>query len=209
MPQQVKAKSNKQRQAEYRARRKEQRLCAWPGCDRKPTKYALCPEHRKASKEAAAERRADAAEKPELEGEIDRLKLELQYTRVKPEARVLAAFLAESERQLAELRMLTDAYKEAMEGGFHVEVEGEQRVLAATTREARAARHDALMRQVEEDLTRERERAELDRKVWEERLRREEGPAVALPPGSPDGEYDGVYTLLPGIVTHILTANTG
>ena len=40
------AKSAKQRQLEYRERRKAAGLCAWPGCDRKPRKYALCPDHR-------------------------------------------------------------------------------------------------------------------------------------------------------------------
>ena len=47
------AKSAKQRQAEYRARRKAKGLCAYPGCDRKPHKYALCPDHREDAKEQA------------------------------------------------------------------------------------------------------------------------------------------------------------
>ncbi len=50
------AKSAKQRQAEYRAKRKAQGLCAYPGCDRKPRKYALCPDHRKDAREQARDR---------------------------------------------------------------------------------------------------------------------------------------------------------
>ena len=50
------AKSAKKRQAEYRANRKAQRLCAYPGCDRKPRKYALCPGHREDARERARDR---------------------------------------------------------------------------------------------------------------------------------------------------------
>ena len=55
------AKSAKQRQAEYRAKRKTQGLCAYPGCDRKPRKYALCPDHRKDAREQAKDRTFMAA----------------------------------------------------------------------------------------------------------------------------------------------------
>ena len=50
------AKSAKKRQAEYRAKRKAQGLCAYPGCDRKPRKYALCPGHREDARERARDR---------------------------------------------------------------------------------------------------------------------------------------------------------
>ena len=50
------AKSAKQRQAEYRARRKARGLCAYPGCDRKPHKYALCTGHREDAKGQARDR---------------------------------------------------------------------------------------------------------------------------------------------------------
>ena len=50
------AKSAKQRQAEYRARRKSLRLCAYPGCDRKPRKYTLCPGHREDARDQARDR---------------------------------------------------------------------------------------------------------------------------------------------------------
>ena len=68
------AKSAKQRQAEYRARRKEQGLCAWPGCDRKPRKYALCPDHREASREIAQNRTDFASMYPEMKDERDTLR---------------------------------------------------------------------------------------------------------------------------------------
>ena len=55
------AKSAKQRQAEYRAKRKDQGLCAYPGCDRKPRKYSLCPDHRKDAREQARDRTFMAA----------------------------------------------------------------------------------------------------------------------------------------------------
>ena len=54
------AKSNKQCQAKHRAKRKEQGLCAWPGCARKPRKYATCPDHRAEMREAGRGRRLDA-----------------------------------------------------------------------------------------------------------------------------------------------------
>ena len=55
------AKTAKQRQAEYRARRKEQGLCAFPGCNRKPRKYSLCPYHREDAKELARDRTLTAS----------------------------------------------------------------------------------------------------------------------------------------------------
>ena len=55
------AKSAKQLQAEYRARRKAQGLCAYPGCDRKPRRYSLCPDHREDAREKARDRTFMAA----------------------------------------------------------------------------------------------------------------------------------------------------
>ena len=55
------AKLAKQRQAECRAKRKAQGLCAYPGCNRKPRKYALCPGHREDAREQAKDRTFMAA----------------------------------------------------------------------------------------------------------------------------------------------------
>ena len=65
------AKSVKQRQAEYRAKRRAQGLCAYPGCDRKPRKYALCPDHREDARERARDRTLMASMYDELLTERD------------------------------------------------------------------------------------------------------------------------------------------
>ena len=65
------AKSAKKRQAEYRAKRKAQGLCAYPGCDRKPRKYALCPGHREDAREQGRDRTVMASMYDELLTERD------------------------------------------------------------------------------------------------------------------------------------------
>ena len=45
-------KTNSERQAEYRAKRKQAGLCAWAGCSRKPRTGTLCAEHRSPSRKA-------------------------------------------------------------------------------------------------------------------------------------------------------------
>ena len=74
-------KSNKQRQAEYRARRKKAGLCAWPGCERKPHKYTYCPEHRQGERERARERTVMAEAYETMQEDRDRLAAELAEAR--------------------------------------------------------------------------------------------------------------------------------
>ena len=66
------ANSAKQRQAEYRAKRKAQGLCAYPGYDRKPRKYSLCPDHREDAKEKARDRTFMAAMYEDMVADRDR-----------------------------------------------------------------------------------------------------------------------------------------
>ena len=72
------AKSAKKRQAEYRAKRKAQGLCAYPGCDRKPRKHALCPDHRWEAKERARDRTDMASLYPDLLDEFKFLRERLR-----------------------------------------------------------------------------------------------------------------------------------
>ena len=50
------AKSAKQRQAEYRERRRVQKLCIEPGCPNKVRKYARCKDHREIAREGQRDR---------------------------------------------------------------------------------------------------------------------------------------------------------
>ncbi len=75
------AKSNKQRQKEYRGRRREQGLCLYPGCPRRPRKYAYCPDHRKELRDQAEERTLLVGLYENHQAEISRLLSELEETR--------------------------------------------------------------------------------------------------------------------------------
>ncbi len=86
------AKSAKQRQAEYRAKRKALGLCAYPGCDRKPRKYALCPGHREDAREQARDRTVMASM-------YDRLLTERDIWRARARAAELELTLAPAKQQ--------------------------------------------------------------------------------------------------------------
>ena len=70
------AKTAQQRQADYRARRREQGLCLHPGCPVKVRKYARCAEHRREQRELAAENRGTAADLDDALFELKRLRQE-------------------------------------------------------------------------------------------------------------------------------------
>ena len=119
------AKSAKQRQAEYRAKRKAQGLCAYPGCPRKPRKYALCPDHREEAREAAYDRMEAASREPELEAEIYKLRRELDVNErllngylggeLADEVAELRHRTAEAEHQVQLLTVMLNTYKSVVE----------------------------------------------------------------------------------------------
>ena len=118
-------KSAKERQAEYRAKRKARGLCAYPGCPRKPRKYALCPDHREEAREAACERMEAAAREPELEAEIYKLRRELDVNNrllnghlgddLADEVKELRHRTAEAEHQVQELTVLLNTYESVIQ----------------------------------------------------------------------------------------------
>ena len=120
------AKTPKQRQAEYRARRKQQGLCAYPGCERKPRKYAYCPDHREDAKEQARDRTITAGMYESLLERHHALEHEvLQLRHTVGEQRdyfQLVAKVAEQERELATLNhRLARTLPEAQLGSTRLE----------------------------------------------------------------------------------------
>lgn len=65
------ATSGKQRVAEYRARRKAEKLCVEAGCGRRVRKYVRCDEHRRAHNESAAKIRFKAFEADLARDDVD------------------------------------------------------------------------------------------------------------------------------------------
>ena len=98
------AKSAKQRQAEYRARRWANGQCLEAGCPNWVRKYSRCAEHRTIAKEDRAETRSRAAEADILLEENKVLRVEL--VRLPAQAKLRAA------AQGAEDLELTDAIDE-------------------------------------------------------------------------------------------------
>ena len=124
------AKSAKQRQQEYRARRKEAGLCAYPGCERKPRKYSRCPDHRRDAKEQAADRAIDAARVLDLELEIETLKNHIALYALDPETETILARIARVEALLSSVTPILNTYKAALaEFGIFLTVEGEAELL--------------------------------------------------------------------------------
>ena len=112
------AKTPKQRQAEYRARRKEQGLCAYPGCERKPRKYASCPTHREDARVEAQDRTFMAGMYESLLERYQALEREVNQLRRTVDEQTdyyqLVTKVSEQDKQLRELnlrlaRILPDA----------------------------------------------------------------------------------------------------
>ena len=124
------AKSAKQRQQEYRARRKECGLCAYPGCPRKPRKYSRCHEHRREAKESAADRAIDAARVPDLELEVLTLKRHIALYELDPATETILARIARIEALLETVQPILRAYKAALDDeGIILTVQGEKELL--------------------------------------------------------------------------------
>lgn len=95
------AKSAKQRQAEYRARRRANGQCLEAGCPNRVRKYSRCAEHRTIVKEDRAETRSRAAEADILLEENKVLREEL--VRLRAQAKLRAAAQGAEDLELTDV----------------------------------------------------------------------------------------------------------